>query len=249
MIPTSPVAIVDASRPSAPASLRWHDPEAHAPSHRLPGVRSFSYHRLVGDDGQIAQPAWDGTRVRRPVARSIRRARSLARFLEAHRLHVGDGVFCEVTAPPSANVAVFAPLAFGSRRYQVMIMGGDSLPPTVTDFAAVNIVTGWCLFSDRVVRLRGDRGTSFSGLTPSSAPIDESVRRIEAAWPLTLYELESASRLPWLTADVTALLPPGMHATVTIDLPPGSSTTCPCWRRSGVASPRQSNAALVPTGG
>lgn len=48
----------------------------------------------------------------------------------------------------------------------------------VTDFAAVNIVTGWCLFSDRVVRFRG---TLFSGLTPSSAAIDESVRRIESA--------------------------------------------------------------------
>lgn len=221
MTSTSPVAIVDASSASAPARLRLHDPGAHTASHRLPGVRSFSYHQLAGHDGQIARPAWDDTRVCRPVARSVRRLRSLARFLGTDRLRVGEGAFCEVIEPPSANVAVFAPWSFGRRQYHVMMSGGDSLPATVRDFAAVNVVTGSCLFSDRVVRLHGagDGDTSFSCVTPSSAPIDAPVHRIESAWPLTLYEFESACRLPWLSADVIALLPPRLPVTVTIDVP------------------------------
>jgi hypothetical protein len=116
-------------------------------------------------------------------------------------------------------VSVFAPMMLGARVYHVLTMGADSLPPTVANFGAVNFVTGSCLFSDRVVRLVGDPGTAFSCLTPSAAPIDAPVRRLSSSSWLTLYELESACRLPWLTADMIAMLPRGMPVTVTIDVP------------------------------
>jgi hypothetical protein len=83
----------------------------------------------------------------------------------------------------------------------------------------VNVVTGCCLFTDRAVRLAGDGDRTSSCLTPSSAPIDSPVRRIESSSRLTLYELESACRLPLLAADLVALLPPEMPVTVTIDVP------------------------------
>jgi hypothetical protein len=212
------MAIVDLSGAKPPATLRWYDPGARAPSHRLPRVRALSYHQLTREADKLVQPAWVERGIGRPVARSVRRVRSLAPFLGTDRLHVGDGVFCEVLEPPSANVSVFAPVSLGSRGYHVLMMGGDSLPKTVTSFGAVNFVTGWCLFSNRAARLRSDRG-SFSCLTPNAPPVDAPVGSIESSWELTLYELESALRLPWLTADMIALLPLEMPVTVTIDVP------------------------------
>ncbi len=213
------VAILDVSSAAGPAGLRWHDPGAHESSHLLPGVRGFSYHQIAGEDGELVAVDRVERGLRRPVARSVRRVRSLARFLGTSQLRLGDGVYCEVITSPSMNVSAFAPFWSGSRSYHVLITGADSLPPSVAGFGAVNFVTGSCLFSDRALRVHGDSGTSFSCLRPGGAPIDGLVRRIESSEDLTLYELESACRLPWLTASLIALLPPGMPVSVTLDVP------------------------------
>jgi hypothetical protein len=213
------VAILDASGATGPAGLRWHDPKAHESSHILPGVRGFCYHQLAGEDGELAAVDRVERGLRRPVTRSVRRVRTLAKFLGTNQLRLGDGVYCETITSPSLNVSAFAPIWLGSRSYHMLMMGADSLPPSVGRFGAVNFVTGSCLFSDRAVRLLGDSGTSFSCLRPGAAQIDGPVRQIESSPDLTLYELESACRLPWLTASLIALLPPGMPVSVTLDVP------------------------------
>jgi hypothetical protein len=212
------LAVLDASIPAGPAGLLWHDPRAEGLSHRLPGVHAVSYHPLRVDRRSAASSDIEA-RVRRPLARAIRRIHSLNGFFETDRWRLGNGAFCEVTNPPTANVSVFAPVCLGPRLYHMQVRGADALPATARDFAAVNLVTGWCLFSYRALRVLGDGDASFACLSSSAAPIPAPIRRIESSPRLTLYELESACRLPWLTADLVALLPHGIPATVTIDVP------------------------------
>jgi hypothetical protein len=213
-------ALVDASNPTTASRLGWHDPAAEATSHWLPGVKGIWYQKLTAADGAcVMGPDRVEARVRRPVARAVRRVRALSAFLGVDQLGVGTGALCEVAGALSANVSVFAPLRFGPRLYHVHLKGVDALPATIGEFAAVNFVTGSCLFSDRALRATGADGTVYRCLTPSEAPVRAPLNRIECSARLSLYELESACRLPRLTADMVALVPPGMPVTVTIDVP------------------------------
>jgi hypothetical protein len=216
------LAILDPASPGGAARVLWHDPGAQRASHRIPEVRDFSYHQLSGQGHGGSSPldlSGAAARVRRPIARSVRRVESLKTFFGTKRLHLGDGALCEVPDPPSTNVSVFAPLCFGSRTYHVLAQGADALPSSVSDFAAVRLVTGCCLFSDQAVHATAAFGESFRYLAASAGRICAPLRRIEASPRLTLYELESACRLPWLTGDMVALLPSDMPVSVTIDVP------------------------------
>jgi hypothetical protein len=214
----SVIAIVDASSSGECAPVRWHDARAELPNHRLPDVCEFSYFKVL-KNGDMAEPAGVARPIRREVARGVRRVRSLATALDTDDLAIGEGVVCQVMEPPTNSVVAFVQMSIGARAYHVMMMGVNSLSAPLADSGAVNFVIGSCLFSDRAVRLASASGNSLSCVRPSAPAIDEPVRKLESSSALTLYELETASRLPWLTADMIALLPAEMPVTVTSDVP------------------------------
>jgi hypothetical protein len=220
---TSPpaLAILDVSRGASPAELRWHNPAAHGSVHRLPGVHATWYHSLDEAPGSRGGVAGDvERRLRRSITRSIRRVSALEAFVGTERLRLGDGALCEAADRPWTNVSVFAPVWVGRRLYHLMVRGTDALTSAAADHGSVNFVTGSCLFSSGALRVVGVDGTYFSFLSPAAAGVSGPVQRIESSAKLSLYELENAVRLPWLIADMIALLPLRRQlVAVTIDVP------------------------------
>jgi hypothetical protein len=213
-------AVLDAANPAIASELTWHDPGAEATSHWLPRVDGVWYQQLTRADGPcVIGPDPVEARVQRPVARAVRRGHALSAFLGVDQPDIGAGALCDVPKAASTSVSVFAPLRFGRRLYHVHLKGVDALPAKIPEFAAVNFVTGSCLFSDRALRAIGADGTVFRCLTPGEAPVRVPLNGIERSARPTLYELECACRLPQLTADIVASVPPGMPVTVTLDVP------------------------------
>jgi hypothetical protein len=215
-----PFALADPSC-GVPARVVWHEPEPADGDHLVPGAGGFSYHALEGDDrrGPIPGSAKPHGPVRRPLARCVRRLGTLSRFLGGDRLTIGDDALCEVTERPSRNVSVFSAARFGPRTYHLHLKGVDVLPRSVEDFAAVNLVTGCCLFTERALQLTAADGSPIGCLTPGAKPIRTPVSGLVCSRSMTLYELESVLRLSWLAADVVASLPPWLPVSVTLDVP------------------------------
>ena len=214
------VAILDASSRTSPSAVLWQDLGALTSGHRVPDVHGLWYHRLPRDPGApVIAAGPTGPRVRRALARAVGRVGALGAFLGTDRLRLGGGALCEVIDPPTPSVCVFAPVCANGRRYHVHVKGADALPASIREFGTVTFVTGFCLFSSRVLEVIGVDGTAFDCLAPRAASINVPLSRIDASADLSIYELESAHRLPWLTTDMISLVPAEIPVTVTIDVP------------------------------
>jgi hypothetical protein len=207
------VAILDV----AAASVAWHDPTLEKNAHELPGVQGFSYHPLALRD-RASDPV--DPRVWRPITRGVRRLRSFQNFTRTQPLRLGHGAFCSRSGSSSSpSVSVFVPVCIRGRAYHVHLRGVDALPRTIDQLASVDIVTGCCLFSASTLRVTDLLGAAVGILRPETPAITVPVSEIASSSRLSFYELESACRLPRVTAEMAAIVPRELPVSVTIDVP------------------------------
>jgi hypothetical protein len=198
----SPIAIVDVAERGRPSRVAWHRPDPER-SYPLPGLSGVAH---VG----TSRGSVDDRRIRRQLTRLGR----LVPLLSA--LEPGRTGICRVTGADAApNATAFAAARIGDREQHLFTRGVDHVPP---DVERVRIVTGLCLWGTHAMR----------GVSATGEPIDvvgrrpvvaERLARLVEDDRLSLYELESATRLMRLVADLVATLPDQVPVTVTLDVP------------------------------
>lgn len=113
-----------------------------------------------------------------------------------------QGLFLSATMHRSAifhdNGNSFAGIELGDREYFVMardLMDERKLPDVLQgEKPSITIVSGPCLFSAQAVQAISEQGSRFSVTTPG-VEITEKIERLEVSDTLSLYEIESVTRL------------------------------------------------------
>jgi hypothetical protein len=117
------------------------------------------------------------------------------------------------------ETVLFVEAQFTQRRHYLHLRGAKHLPGAVSDVAAVNVLTGICMFSNQTVEFIDENDNSIFMMRPVCERPTCRLRRIAVAPELSLYEYETMARQSRVVADVVAALPANLALSVTIDIP------------------------------
>lgn len=211
---TDRIAKITPGGTGGPALISWQQPfDSDSQIQEIAGVNHYSLIKLPFDS-----PATVPRKLIRSVESGLRNLATLERFFGNRFANDGPAV-CEVTRPAGwDSIVSFIPARIGRYSGNLLIRGASDLAGNVTNYTAVNIVSGPCLFSSRALQASTDTSEPLTVLDPN-LPLKRSIRSLTAVPELSLYEQESLRRLASLINGLFEVIPAGLPVTITSDVP------------------------------